>query len=172
MRGLAKTQTVWPNRGKTRHVKRKLTGTAKALRRSETIAERKLWSYLRNRQIDGWKFKRQVPFGRYVLDFLCFDANLVVEVDGYQHLNDTAEYDRQRTGDLERQGLKVLRIWNADVMSNIEGVLEAIYLELQQQHAPSPGAERKRRALLKQEAAPASPRGERRMSGPGHERDN
>ena len=97
---------------------------------------------------------------------------MVVEVDGYQHLNDTTDYDRQRTGDLERQGLKVLRIWNADVMSNIEGVLEAIYLELHQQAAPSPGAERKRRALLKQEAAPASPRGERRMSGSGHEQDN
>ena len=66
-------------------MKRKLTGTAKALRRSETIAERKLWSYLRNRQIDGWRFKRQVPFGRYILDFFCFDARLAIEVDGATH---------------------------------------------------------------------------------------
>ena len=149
-------------------MKRELTGTAKALRRSETIAERKLWSYVRNRQIDGWKFKQQDPFGRYVLDFFCFDANLVVEVDGCQHLEGTADYDRQRTANLERQGLRVLRIWNADVMSNIEGVLETIYSELQQRAAPSPGAERKRRSILIQEAAPATPQGERLIAGLAH----
>ncbi len=112
--------------------------------------------------MDGWKFKRQVPFGRYVLDFFCFDANLVLEVDGSQHLEETAAYDRVRTTELERQGLKVLRFWNADVLNNIEGVLEAVYLALNHRIAPSPGAERKLRALSKQRAAPASPQGERR----------
>ena len=123
---------------------------ARDLRRHETTAEQALWSRLRNRQIDGWKFKRQVPFGRFVLDFYCSDARLAVEVDGDTH-GTAADIsnDSDRTKFLEEQGVKVLRFWNTDVRDNIEGVLEMIYLALGQQPAPSPAL----RARL-------SPRGE------------
>ena len=121
-----------------------LVALARGLRRSETAAEQKLWSELRNRQIDGWKFKRQVPFGRYALDFFCYDARLAIEVDGATHseANEIAR-DQERTAFLEGNGVRVLRFWSCDVEDNIDGVLEAIYLELGQQSAPSPGAARR-----------------------------
>ena len=125
-----------------------LTPLARKLRSSQTDAEHKLWSRLRNRQIDGWRFKRQVPRGPYIVDFLCFDAGLVIEVDGSQHLDQRAEHDRRRTTFLEGEGLKVLRFWNSDVLTNIEGVVETIYLALGQHPAPSPGGSRVSRRPL------------------------
>jgi very-short-patch-repair endonuclease len=118
-------------------------GLARGLRRSETSAEHILWSKLRNRQIDGWKFKRQFPFGYYVLDFFCFDARLAVEVDGATHSEKTQiAQDHERTAFLTENGVRVVRFSNADVQENLEGVLEMIYLALGQQPAPSPGAPR------------------------------
>jgi very-short-patch-repair endonuclease len=93
---------------------------ARVLRKSMTDAERKLWSLLRDRQLDGHKFRRQHPLGSYVLDFACLEQKLVVEVDGGQHAE--SERDRQRTAWLEAQGWRVIRFWNNDVLSNPESV--------------------------------------------------
>jgi very-short-patch-repair endonuclease len=124
-------------------LRQRLTSFARALRRRETNAERLLWMELRNRQIDGWKFKRQVPHGRYVLDFFCSDAGLVIEVDGFQHVEQRTDYDAERTAYLESEGLRVLRLGNSDVLDNMNGSLETIYLALGQSPAPSPGAARR-----------------------------
>ena len=121
-----------------------LTCIARSLRRADTAAEDILWMKLRNRQIDGWKFRRQVAFDSYILDFFCYDARLAVEVDGATHA-DAGELakDAERTAFLEANGVRVIRVTNADVSENIEGVLEMIYLQLGQQPAPSPGASRR-----------------------------
>ena len=141
-------------------MRKELTGIARGLRRRQTDAERKLWSHIRDRQIDGWTFKRQVAHGRYVLDFFCFETSLVIEVDGAQHADERAEYDRMRTAYLEREGLRVLRFWNSDVLDNIDGVLATIYLALGQQQAPSPGALRRQRSVAtRREARRPLPKG-------------
>jgi len=110
----------------------------------------------------GWKFKRQMPFGSYVLDFCCFDADLVVEVDGSQHAEERAEHDRIRTQFLESEGLTVLRFWNNDVLANIDAVEETIYLALGQQAAPPSGLKRRLRRTDPSSALRApSPQGEK-----------
>lgn len=86
-----------------------LTGNARALRKNQTDAELELWRKLRDRQIDGWKFKRQVPCGPYIADFFCVDASLVIEVDGNQHFETRAGYGARRTAFLKLQGQQVLR---------------------------------------------------------------
>ena len=98
---------------------------ARALRGNLTDAERRLWNHLRRKQIDGHRFRRQVPIGPYIADFVCLDAKLVIEVDGGQH-NDNAHNDARRTALIEAQGFRVLRFWNNDVLGNTEGVLEVI----------------------------------------------
>ena len=110
------------------------------MRHEPTDAELKLWSQLRCRQVDGWKFRRQVPFSSYVLDFYCAQAKLAIEVDGGQHAEERREQDELRTQFLNSEGVRVLRFWNGDVLKNIEGVLEVIYRALGQRPAPSPGA--------------------------------
>jgi very-short-patch-repair endonuclease len=94
---------------------------ARDLRKSSTDAERRLWSRLRNKQLDGFRFRRQQPIGPYVVDFYCSDASLIVEVDGGQHDANQAR-DAVRTKWLEDQGYRVLRFWNNDVLANTEGV--------------------------------------------------
>lgn len=98
---------------------------ARKLRGNPTDAESKLWSRLRRRQIDGRRFRRQVPLGDYVVDFACFDAGFIVEVDGGQHAEAVSE-DAARTAWLEGRGFRVLRFWNNEVLGNIEGVIERI----------------------------------------------
>jgi very-short-patch-repair endonuclease len=102
-----------------------LTSRARALRADATTPERRLWSELRNRQLGGWKWKRQAPRGRYVLDFFCADAGLVVELDGPQHA-DQVDYDERRTAWLESQGLRVLRFWSEDLCEELDMVCETI----------------------------------------------
>ena len=97
------------------------TERARALRREDTDAEARLWAALRDRRLGGWKWKRQVPFGPYIVDFLCLETRLVVEVDGSQHA-DLIAYDSRRTAWLGRHGLRVLRFWNSDVLTNRDGV--------------------------------------------------
>jgi very-short-patch-repair endonuclease len=109
---------------------------AKRLRRNQTDAERLLWFRLRDRRLEGLKFKRQMPIDRYVVDFCCSDARLIVELDGGQH-SVSAEADAIRTKKLEEQGYLVLRYWNNDVLSNIDGVLETI-VSTARQHSPEP----------------------------------
>ncbi len=110
----------------------KTTGIAKKLRRSQTDAEQKIWSILRNNQT-GFKFRRQQPIGSYIVDFFCADRGLIVEVDGSQH---TEEKDKQRTEFLTSAGYRVLRFWNNDVFNNIEGISRVIHEAL---HTPHPG---------------------------------
>lgn len=101
--------------------------TARKLRRELTGPERKLWAKLRNNQLHGLKFRRQVPLGPYIADFLCFEAKLIVEVDGFQHAS-TTDADEQRTQWLADKGYRVLRFWNNDVLDELDGVLEKIGL--------------------------------------------
>src|SRR4051812_4883829 len=108
---------------------------AKRLRRDQTDAERILWFQLRDRRLRGFKFRRQAPIDRYVVDFCCVDERLIIELDGSQHAA-RSEEDRSRTHVLESLGYHVLRFWNNDVMQNISGVLEEISGALQ--GAPSP----------------------------------
>ena len=96
-----------------------------------TDAERVLWQHLRNRQINGVKFRRQVPIGKYIVDFQSVECKLIIEVDGGQH-SEQLEYDRQRTHFLESQGYKVVRYWNHEVLGNLDGVLETLTLTLSQ----------------------------------------
>jgi very-short-patch-repair endonuclease len=104
------------------------------LRRGMTRAERYLWRYLRERQINGARFRRQHPFKNYVLDFVCIEQMLVIEVDGGHHMANAAA-DQSRTRDLENAGFQVLRFWNNEVMRDIEGVVSVIAQTLQ---SPSP----------------------------------
>jgi very-short-patch-repair endonuclease len=106
-------------------------GAAKQLRRNQTDAERVLWLRLRNRRLNDLKFKRQVPIDRYVVDFCCSDARLIIGLDGGQHATRTVE-DMNRTKSLEAMGYLVLRFWNNDVLQNLEGVLEEILATLKQ----------------------------------------
>jgi very-short-patch-repair endonuclease len=98
---------------------------ARELRRASTDAERKLWSHLRNHQLEGLKFRRQVPLFGFYADFFCESANLMVELDGGQHAVQN-EKDVSRTRTLQEAGIIVLRFWNNEVLENIEGVLAEI----------------------------------------------
>jgi very-short-patch-repair endonuclease len=99
--------------------------TAKALRKNFTDTERLLWKYLRAKQMEGCKFRRQEPIGSYIVDFVCQEKQIVIEVDGGQHYTER-EKDKERDKWLKGQGYKVLRFWNNEVLGNIEGVLEVI----------------------------------------------
>lgn len=112
------------------------TAKARRLRETMTDAERRLWLLLRDRRLDGYKFRRQHPIGRFIVDFACVDVGLVIEVDGGQHCGNKA--DEERTKWLESQGWRVVRFWNNDVLTNIEGVAESILLALRAEESPSP----------------------------------
>ncbi len=99
-----------------------------------TDAERKLWFALKDRRLKGLKFRRQVPVGPFIADFLCFDLRLVVEVDGGQHAESLRDADRDRW--FADNGFRTLRFWNNDVLSNLEGGLTVID---DQDDNPSPG---------------------------------
>jgi very-short-patch-repair endonuclease len=105
---------------------------AKSLRRGLTDAERKLWSILRNRQIGGAKFRRQQPIGQFIADFVCQEHRLIVEADGGQHAENIA--DARRTAFLESKGYRVLRFWNNDILTNLDGVARVIAIELSTPH--------------------------------------
>jgi len=118
---------------------RAATERARELRRDDTHAEAQLWNVLRARRLGGWKWKRQVPWGPYFLDFLCREAGLVVEVDGGQHADQIA-YDQRRSAYLERAGLRVLRFWNSAVLTNRDGVCLTILEACGGERAEEPGA--------------------------------
>jgi very-short-patch-repair endonuclease len=98
---------------------------AKKLRKNSTEAEKLVWRYLRGRRFLGMKFRRQQPIGNYVVDFVCFEKNIIIEVDGGQHAEERNR-DRSRDLRLTNEGFRVLRFWNNEVIENIEGVLELI----------------------------------------------
>lgn len=95
---------------------------ARRLRKTMTDAEQALWRHLRDRQLDGYRFRRQVPIGDYIVDFVCLDVGLVVEVDGGQHAIKQDD-DKARDAWLANEGYRVVRFWNNDVLANREGVL-------------------------------------------------
>ncbi len=95
------------------------------LRGNQTDTERRLWYHLRAHRFMGLKFKRQKPMGRYIVDFVCLERRLIIELDGGQHA-DREAYDQHRDAWLRSQGYTVLRFWNNDVMQQLEGVLEQI----------------------------------------------
>jgi very-short-patch-repair endonuclease len=98
---------------------------AKKLRKNFTDTERFLWRHLRAKQINGYKFRRQEPIGPYIVDFICQEARVIIEVDGGQHsMAREKDFDRDRW--LKEQDYRVLRFWNNEVLTNINGVLEII----------------------------------------------
>ena len=102
---------------------------AKRLRRNSTDAERVLWRHLRNKRLLGYKFRRQAVIGRYIVDFVCFSQNLIVELDGGQHPAQSG-YDAKRTEWLQSRGYRVLRFWDNEALGDVDSVLERIMLEL------------------------------------------
>lgn len=101
--------------------------TVRNLRQNQTEAEKLLWPRLRNYQL-GCKFCRQNPVGKYIVDFVCVERGLIIELDGGQH---TSERDQQRADDLEKMGYRILRFWNNDVFENMDGVYLKIKMSLQ-----------------------------------------
>ena len=108
-----------------------IVNLARLLRKNATKQERILWQILRNSNLKNYKFKRQHPIGNYIVDFVCKEKMLVIELDGGQH-NQQNEilYDNERTKYLESRGFKVLRFWNNDVDNNVFGVYEVIMKHL------------------------------------------
>ena len=105
---------------------------ARKLRQSSTKEERVLWQLLRNRQFKNLKFKRQFPIGNYVVDFVCEEIKLIIELDGGQHNEpENIEADNLRTEFLESKGFKVIRFWNKDINLNISGVYELLSNEVE-----------------------------------------
>ena len=107
-------------------VSKKSLNNAKNLRKNMTDAEKILWFNIRNSKLQGIKFRRQVPIGVYIADFVCEEKKFIIELDGAQHI-DRAEYDSKRTKFLENLGYSVLRFNNDDVLKNTDSVLENIY---------------------------------------------
>ena len=107
------------------------------LRREQTDAERKLWSLLRSRQLEAYKFRRQHPIGPYIADFCCLERLLVIELDGGQHL-EQADYDKRRDDFLHDKGFRVLRVWDNDAFKEVKAVEERFLAELDaRQDVPS-----------------------------------
>lgn len=105
---------------------------ARELRKDMTPAERRLWTILQGRQLEGFRFRRQCPIGPYIADFACLEAKLLIEVDGGQHMDAVA--DVRRDTFLSREGFRVLRFWNNEVMTNLEGVRALIVSRLADSH--------------------------------------
>ena len=104
---------------------------ARNLRKNSTIQERRLWNLLKNRQFHNLKFKRQQPIGDYIVDFICKEAKIIIEIDGAQHNeSENIEYDKTRTEYLNTLGYKVIRFWNNEIYENIEGVVVRLKEEI------------------------------------------
>ena len=113
------------------------TAKARQLRKNLTDAEQALWQILRNRQVSGYRFRRQAPIGPYIVDFVCFENRLVIEVDGGQHV-EQADYDAERTAWLESAGFRVIRFWNNQVLGEREAVKDEIWVVVEGLSPPSP----------------------------------
>ena len=122
-----------------RRIPEQVTERSRSLRRESTDAERRLWRHLRDRGVQGHKFRRQHPFGAYILDFYCAERSVVIEVDGGQHFAPQAmANDSRRTHYLQQRGLRVLRFTNLEVLTETEAVLAAILTALEESSRPSP----------------------------------
>ena len=97
---------------------------ARNLRKNSTIQERRLWNLLKNRQFHNLKFKRQQPIGKYIVDFVCKEEKIIIEIDGGQHNTiENIQLDKERTDYLQNLGYKVIRFWNNEIYENIDGVI-------------------------------------------------
>ncbi len=110
---------------------------ARTLRNQATDTERHLWRFLRDRQIGGHRFRRQVPIGSYIADFACIETKLVIELDGGQH-QDSSQYDSHRDRQIEERGFRVLRFWDNQVWQETAAVLETILEALNSPHPSLP----------------------------------
>jgi very-short-patch-repair endonuclease len=116
-----------------------LLARAKQMRVNPTEAERRLWAILRAGRLNGYKFRRQAIIDSYIVDFVNFDHRLIVEADGSQHAE--SDYDQRRDAYLQRQGFRLHRFWNAEILNDGNGVAETIWHALQTPPLPS-GASR------------------------------
>lgn len=108
---------------------RTLVPFSQANRKGQTDTEKLLWFRLRNRQLNGYKFRRQYPIHNYILDFYCSEKLLAIEIDGSQHMMHKS-YDQKRLQQLQTVGIRIIRFWDNDVLQNIDGVLEQIVIML------------------------------------------
>ena len=106
-------------------MQRNLIKRARDLRKNSTDAESLLWKHIRGKQLEELRFRRQCPFEKYIVDFICFEKKIVIEIDGGQHNIDN-EKDIIRDNFFISKGYKVIRFWNNEVLKNIEGVIEVI----------------------------------------------
>lgn len=102
----------------------------KLLRNNPADAEKRLWCFLRRRQLSGYKFRRQAPLGHFIVDFICFEAKLIIELDGKDHLRKRRS-DSHRTGCLQSMGFTILRFWNYEVFTQLNLVIDRIQKQLQ-----------------------------------------
>ena len=107
-----------------------------------TDAEKKLWKHLRLKQLESYRFRRQFPLGEYIVDFICLEKKLIIEVDGGQH-SDLSDYETERNQWLEKQNFQILRFWNNQVLNEIESVVEIILNILTPHLYPPPQGGRK-----------------------------
>jgi len=114
-----------------------MDSTARKLRKNLTDAEHELWRHIRNRQLFGCRFRRQAPIGKYIVDFVCFEKKLIIELDGGQHAQDQDD-DHRRSEWLQSRGFKVIRFWNHDVLRQVEIVKEVIGRSLKTTHPDLP----------------------------------
>ncbi len=103
---------------------------SRELRKNMTPQEKKVWNLLKNRQFYGFRFRRQCPLGSYIVDFVCREKKIIIEIDGGQHNHDDdKEYDKKRTEYLKSLGFRVIRFWNNDIDKNLEGVYRKLQME-------------------------------------------
>jgi len=126
-----------------RYLPRGAAARARNLRQNMTEAEIRVWRMLRAHRMNGHKFRRQVPIGRYIADFVCHEARLVVEIDGGQH-DSSSPRETERSGFLQKEGYRILRFWNNEVLANPDGVHETIVDELAASPPPCPPPSRGR----------------------------
>ena len=113
--------------GEVRIIPGGLKYNSRLLRKKQTPHEKILWTYLRNRRLDGLKFRRQHPIGSYIADFCCMEKRLIVELDGNHHAEpEQVEYDKERDEALSAQGYTVLRLWNSELENDLDCVLKII----------------------------------------------
>ena len=132
----------------------KIIGTAKSLRKRSTEAEKYLWNHLKAKQLEGFKFRRQQPIGNYIVDFISFEKLIVIEIDGGQHAIEK-ERDIERDEWLNKEGFRVLRFWDNEVLKNIEGVMEVIRENCM---SPSPSPSPQGRGQLENNGNPGKQR--------------
>ncbi len=140
----------WGESGRVRGMKRKNIDVCRKLRKSQTDAEKKLWTILRNRQLAGVKFRRQFPIGGYILDFYCAEYGFGIEADGGHHYQDEGrQQDEIRTRELKKLGVEIIRFSDREVLTNIDGVYEIVQKTIEKKRGNPPSPQ-------------SSPRGERK----------